>query len=68
VLLAFAHCLRDHGITGFPDPTAEGQLSQEMISAAGVDIHARSFVNAATGCVGVTPRGDNDGPGGGGHH
>ena len=54
VLLAFAHCLRTHGVTGFPDPTASGQLSQEMISAAGVDIHAQSFFNAAKACVGVT--------------
>jgi hypothetical protein len=54
VLLAFAHCLRTHGVTGFPDPTATGQLSEEMISAAGVDIHAPSFLDAARACVGVT--------------
>jgi hypothetical protein len=54
VLLAFAHCLRAHGISGFPDPTANGQLTMEMISAAGVDIHSRSFFNAAKACVGVT--------------
>lgn len=54
VLLAFAHCLRGHGITGFPDPTVKGELSMEMISAAGVDIHAQSFFNAAKACVGVT--------------
>jgi hypothetical protein len=54
VLLAFAHCLRGHGIIGFPDPTAKGELSLEMINAAGVDIHAHSFFNAAKACVGVT--------------
>ena len=54
VLLAFAHCLRTHGVTDFPDPAANGQLSREMISAAGVDIHSRSFFNAARACVGVT--------------
>jgi hypothetical protein len=54
VLLAFAHCLRTHGINGFPDPNAGGQLTQEMISAAGVDIHTRGFFNAAKACVGVT--------------
>ncbi|MGZ4286692.1 MAG: hypothetical protein ACXVW5_21050 [Solirubrobacteraceae bacterium] len=34
VLLAFAHCLRAHGVNGFPDPNANGQLTTEMISAA----------------------------------
>jgi hypothetical protein len=53
-LLAFAHCLRGHGVTGFPDPSASGQLSGEMISAAGVDIHTPSFFKAAKACVGVT--------------
>lgn len=53
-LLAFAHCLRAHGITAFPDPNASGQLSGEMISAAGVDIHSPGFFNAAKTCVGVT--------------
>lgn len=53
-LLAFAHCLRGHGVTGFPDPNASGQLTIEMISAAGVDIHTRSFFDTARACVGVT--------------
>jgi hypothetical protein len=54
VLLAFAHCLRAHGITVFPDPNASGKLTIEMINAAGVDIHARSFFDTAKACVGVT--------------
>ena len=54
VLLAFAHCLRAHGVTGFPDPSASGQLSIEMIKAAGVDIHTPAFLDTAKGCVRVT--------------
>ena len=54
VLLAFAHCLRAHGVTGFPDPNASGQLSIEMIKAAGVDIHTGGFLDTAKACVGVT--------------
>ena len=54
VLLAFAHCLRGHGVAGFPDPNAGGQLTIEMIRAAGVDIHTRSFFDTAKACVGVT--------------
>ena len=54
VLLVFAHCLRTQGITGFPDPNASGQLSIEMINAAGVDIHTPGFLKAAKACVGAT--------------
>jgi hypothetical protein len=53
-LLAFARCLRDHGVSGFPDPTSQGQLTLQMISAAGVDIHTHAVLTAADACVGVT--------------
>jgi hypothetical protein len=53
-LLAFARCLRNHGVSDFPDPDAQGQLSLQMISAAGVDLKAPSFLTAARACVGVT--------------
>jgi hypothetical protein len=53
-LLAFAQCLRTHGVPGFPDPTAQGQLTPEMIHAAGVDLQAPSLLVAAKACVGVT--------------
>jgi hypothetical protein len=52
--LAFARCLRGHGISGFPDPNAQGQLTLQMISASGVDLNAPSFLTAAKACVGVT--------------
>ena len=53
-LLAFARCLRAHGVSGFPDPTSQGQLTLQMISAAGVDIHTHAVLIAAEACVGVT--------------
>ncbi len=53
-LLAFAKCLRGHGLTKFPDPTAQGQLTLEMIHAAGVDLHAPDVLPAARACVGVS--------------
>ncbi len=53
-LLAFAQCMRAKGIKGFPDPDAQGQLKLPTVIAAGVDIHSRQFLDAATGCVGVT--------------
>lgn len=54
VLLAFAQCMRSKGIHGFPDPDAQGQLRLPSVTAAGVDIHSRQFLAAATSCVGVT--------------
>lgn len=54
VLLAFAHCLRARGITNFPDPNGQGELTVEMISAAGVDIHSQQLLAAGKTCVGVT--------------
>lgn len=54
VLLAFARCLRAHGLDSFPDPNAQGQITAQMISAAGVDIHAPGFLTTARGCLGVT--------------
>ena len=66
MLLTFAHCLRGHGVTGFPDPNADGQLTLEMISAAGVDIHTRSFVDGGEGVRGCDPWCDHGGPAGDG--
>lgn len=53
-LLAFARCLRSHGISNFPDPTSQGQLTIEMVNAAGVDLHAPGVLTAARARVGVT--------------
>lgn len=53
-LLAFARCVRAKGIHAFPDPNAQGQLPLPTVIAAGVDIHSRQFLDAATGCVRVT--------------
>jgi hypothetical protein len=53
-LLAFASCLRTHGVPKFPDPNGQGQLTLGTINAAGVDLHAPAFETAAKACVGVT--------------
>ena len=54
VFLVFARCLRSHGVSNFPDPSAQGQLTLQMIDAAGVDLKAPSFLTAAKACVGAT--------------
>ena len=53
-LLAFAKCLRKHGIPDFPDPTSQAQLTLEMINAAGVDLHTPTVLTAAKTCLGTT--------------
>jgi hypothetical protein len=53
-LLALSQCVRAKGIKDFPDPNAQGQLKLPTIIAAGVDIHSRQFLDAATSCAGVT--------------
>jgi hypothetical protein len=53
-LLAFARCVRAKGVHDFPDPNAQGELRLPTVVAAGVDIHSRQFLDAATSCVGVT--------------
>ena len=53
-LLAFARCLRAHGLTNFPDPTSQGQLTLAMLQQAGVDLHAPDVLPAARACIGVT--------------
>ncbi len=52
--LAFARCLRSRGVSGFPDPNGQGQLTGSMIAAAGIDFRAPSFKAAAYACAGVT--------------
>ena len=53
-MLAFARCMRRRGFPDFPDPTAQGQLSPEMVSAAGIDLHQPAVLNAGLACTSVT--------------
>ena len=53
-LLAFARCMRTHGVSDFPDPNAQGQITRAMLSGAGFDLHSRPVLHAALNCVGVT--------------
>jgi hypothetical protein len=50
-LLSFARCMRAHGVSGFPDPNAQGRISREMLASAGVDIHAPSVIRTAMTCI-----------------
>jgi hypothetical protein len=50
-VLAFARCMRHRGVTDFPDPTSQGELSLETLHAAGVDVHAPAVLAAARSCL-----------------
>lgn len=52
-LLAFARCMRDRGLSAFPDPNSDGNITSSMLSAAGVDLRSHQFVRDALGCVPV---------------
>jgi hypothetical protein len=53
-LLAFARCLRSHGVANFPDPATGGELTHEMVARAGIDLHDPAVVQAADVCTSVT--------------
>lgn len=53
-MLSFARCIRGHGFTRFPDPTSTGELSHQMLAAAGIDLHQPALVGAADDCASVT--------------
>jgi hypothetical protein len=52
--LAFARCMRSHGVPRFPDPTNQGQITPNMLSSAGVDLHAPQTLTAGLACASVT--------------
>jgi hypothetical protein len=52
--LAFAGCLRNHGFPSFPDPNSTGDITHEMLAAAGINLHQPAVAQAADACVGVT--------------
>lgn len=49
--LSFAHCMRSHGLTHFPDPTPQGELSIEMVQAQGIDVHSPQVLRVAQACL-----------------
>ena len=52
--IAFARCLRTHGFPNFPDPTASGQITHQMLATAGINLHQPAVLQAADACVSVT--------------
>ena len=50
-VLGFADCMRSHHVASFPDPNTQGDLTQAMLVAAGINVHAPAVDAAASACV-----------------
>lgn len=49
--LSFARCMRSHGESRFPDPTAQGGLTVEMVQAQGIDVHSQAVLRVVQACL-----------------
>jgi hypothetical protein len=49
--LSFATCMRSHGVAHFPDPTAQGELSVEMVQAQGIDVRSPQILRIVQACL-----------------
>jgi hypothetical protein len=49
--LSFARCMRSHGVSRFPDPTAQGQLTVAMVQAQGIDVHSSTVLRVVQACL-----------------
>jgi hypothetical protein len=49
--LSFARCMRSHGVSRFPDPSAQGGLTVEMVQAQGIDVHSPAVLRVVQACL-----------------
>jgi hypothetical protein len=51
-VLAFASCMRSHGVSNFPDPTSQGgALTTQIVTNAGVDLQSPAALSAVKACL-----------------
>jgi hypothetical protein len=48
---SFASCMRSHGVTRFPDPNAQAELTIEMVQAQGIDIRSPQVLRVVQTCL-----------------
>jgi hypothetical protein len=54
----FAECMRTHGVRGFPDPDASGELTIDAVAnEAKVDVSSAAFARAGRTCKDLRPSG-----------
>jgi hypothetical protein len=56
-MLAYAQCMRSHGVANFPDPNGQG-----VIQGSGIDVGSASFQAADKACRHVLPNGGQPTP------
>jgi hypothetical protein len=49
--LSFANCMRGHGVSRFPDPDSQGQLTVAMVQAQGIDVHSPEVLRDVQACL-----------------
>jgi hypothetical protein len=49
--LSFAQCMRGHGVSRFPDPNSQGQLTVEMVQAQRIDVHSTAVLHVVQTCL-----------------
>jgi hypothetical protein len=55
--LAFAKCMRENGISNYPDPKTKDDGSWEMLLPNGIDINSAQFKSAQQACKSLLPDG-----------
>jgi len=56
--MKFSQCMRDNGVTQFPDPDASGALTIEtVVNGSSVDPNSATFQQALTACRDLEPAG-----------
>ncbi|WP_211258785.1 hypothetical protein [Spirillospora albida] len=63
---AFSKCMRDNGVTSFPDPQPDGGVRIEARKGSGLDPESREFKDAEKACRRHAPGGGRVAPGGSG--
>jgi hypothetical protein len=58
--LAYAHCMRSHGVPSFPDPNSSGSIPKTQVGTARQSDPSR-FDSADTACRHLLPRGGGNG-------
>jgi hypothetical protein len=54
----FSECMRNNGVSAFPDPNASGQLTIDgVVNGSSLDPNSASFVSALRACKGLEPSG-----------
>src|SRR5579859_3482987 len=54
----FAQCMRNNGVSQFPDPNASGKLTIDAVAnGSGLDTSSPAFEQALSACKGLEPAG-----------